>query len=182
MNSTRFTIPIAMFVALGIVGCGHLGEFEPFREVSCVDAAKISLKDAITAAEGAGGKVLDADYRQDDEMGCIKGDAGVYDVTLLSKATIEVVSVDARSGEVGPRANASVMNALLAGGRFEGSPANMARVVPKLSMRAAEAIDIAERQGGKAMVAWIDEKDGHPGYVVKLVQRGRVHVVWVDGG
>jgi uncharacterized membrane protein YkoI len=181
MNLTRSAIPLAIFMTLGIVGCGHVGEFEPFREVSCLEAAKTSLKQAITAAEATGGRTLDADYRQDDEMGCIKGNAGVYDVTLLSNGTIDVVSVDASSGKVGPRVSAGVMNALLAGGRFEGSPANMARMAPKLSMRAVEAVDIAEQQGGKAMVAWIDEKDGQPGYIVKLVQHGRVRAVWIDG-
>jgi hypothetical protein len=181
MSSTRSIVPIAILLALGIVGCGHVGEFEPFRKVSCLEAARMSLRDALTAAEATGGRALDADYRQDDEMGCIRGNAGVYDVTLISGGAIGVVSVDVATGEVGPRVNAGVMNALLAGGRFEGSHANMARVLPRLSMRAREAIEIAEQQGGKAMVAWIDEKDGHPGYVVKLVQHGRVHVVWVDG-
>jgi uncharacterized membrane protein YkoI len=182
MNFTRSAIPLSIFIAVGVVGCGHVGGFEPFREVSCFGGAKISLKEAVAAAEATGGRTLDADYRQDDEMGCIRGNAGVYDVTLISGGTIGVVSVDAASGEVGPAVNAGVMNALLQDARFEGSHAAMGRVVPKLSMRAIEAIDIAEQQGGKAMVAWIDEKNGHPGYVVKLVQQGRVHVAWVAGG
>jgi hypothetical protein len=44
-----------------------------------------------------------------------------------------------------------------------------------------QAIGIAERQGGKAMVAWVEAKDGKSGYTVKLVERGRVRVTWVDG-
>lgn len=182
MNFFQPVAPILLFAAVSVVGCEHVGEFEPFREVACFEAAKISLREAIAAAEAEGGRTLDADYRQDEEMGCLRGNAGVYDVTLYAGGKISVVSVDAGSGRVGPREEASVMNALLAGGRFEGSPADMVRTIPKLSVPIDRAIDIAEQQGGKAMVMWIEETNGRPGYTVKLVEGGRVRVTWVDAG
>jgi uncharacterized membrane protein YkoI len=183
MNFARSFPPLLLVAGLGITGCEHVGEFEPYREVACLEAARISLKQAIAAAEAAeNGRVLDADYRQDEEMGCLRDNPGAYDVTLLAGGKISVVSVDARSGQVGPRQEEGVMNALLAGGRFEGSPADMARIVPRLSMTAVQAIDAAEQQGGSAMVTWIEERNGKPGYTVKLVQRGRVRVTWIEAG
>jgi len=173
----RWVIVVAF---IGVGACGHLGVFEPAREVECFGRARISLKDAIAAAEMRGGRALDADYRQDEELGCLRDTPGAYDITLLAAGKIGVVSVDARSGQVGPRQEASVMDALLESGRFEGSHAEMARIMPKMSKSISEAIDMAEAEGGKAMVAWIEAKTGKPGYTVKLVQRGRVHVTWVD--
>ena len=181
MIRMRFATPFLAAALFGLAGCGHLGEFEPFREVACFEAARVSLKDAIAVAEAGEGKAIDADYRQDEEMGCLQNDPGAYDITLLAGGRINTVSVDARTRTIGPRVEAGVMNALLGGARFEGSSADMARMVPRLGIDISQAIDIAERQGGKAMVAWIEEKNGKAGYTVKLVERGRINVTWVDG-
>jgi uncharacterized membrane protein YkoI len=182
MTGIQLLRSILVVVLVGLAGCEHVGVFEPFREVECLARARVSLKDAIAAAEARGGTTLDADYREDEEMGCLQNNPGDYDITLLTGGRINVLSVDARSGEIGPREEAGVMNALLgAGSRFEGSPADMARLAPRLSINISQAIDIAERQGGKAMAAWIEGKDGKPGYTVKVVEKGRVRVTWVDG-
>jgi hypothetical protein len=104
-------------------------------------------------------------------------------VTLLEGGKIRAVSVDARSRAVGAQPESTVMNALLGGGpRVEGSPAEMARMLPTMSMNMTEAIETAEQDGGKVMAAWIETKNGKPGYTVKLVQNGRVRVGWVEGG
>ena len=101
---------------------------------------------------------------------------------MLVGGKIDVVSVDARSRQIGPRIEAGVMTALLGGGgQFEGSHANMVREVPKLGITMQQAIDIAEREGGRAMVAWVEAKGGRAGYTIKLVDRGRVRVTWLDG-
>lgn len=176
----RFRIAAAAAL-LGITGCEHLGVFEPFREVACFEAARVSLKDAIAAGEAGNGRAIDADYRQDEEMGCLQNDPGVYDITLLTGGRISTVSVDARTRAVGPREEAGVMTALLGASPFPGSPAEMTRIVPRLGIGISQAIDIAERQGGKAMVAWVEEKNRRAGYTVKLVERGQVHETWVDG-
>jgi hypothetical protein len=57
----------------------------------------------------------------------------------------------------------------------------MARMVPRLSISISQAVDAAEKQGGKAMTAWIEAKGGKPGYTIKLIEGGRVRVTWVDG-
>jgi uncharacterized membrane protein YkoI len=173
---------MAFIVALiGMTACEHVGIFEPFREVECLQRAKVSLKEAIATAESSGGKALDADFREDEEMGCLGDNPGAYDITFLAGETISVVSVNARSGVLGPREDASVMNVLFGSARFEGSSVDMARSVPALGIGISQAITIAERQGGKAMSAWIEAKDGMAGYTVKVVKNGRVRVTWVDG-
>jgi hypothetical protein len=178
----HFTL-VATLALIGLSGCEHVGVFEPFREVECLERAQVSLKNAIVAAEADGGRALDADYRQEEEMGCLRGIPGVYDVTLLRNGKIEVVSVDARTANVGPHEEANVMNLLLGGGaRFEGSPADMARMVPRMPIAMSRAIDVAEGQGGKAISAWIEAKDGKSGFTVKVVEKGRVRVTWIDGG
>jgi|SRR6185503_17888877 len=172
----------ATLCLLTLTGCTHVGIFEPFREVSCLDRATVSLKDAISAAEASGGRALDADFREDEELGCIRGNAGFFDVTLLTAGKISTVAVNADSRVVASREAQGVMDALFGGGtRFQGSAADMARIAPRLSLDMIQAIDIAERQGAKVMSAWIDEKDGKPGYVVKLVAGGKVRELWVDG-
>jgi uncharacterized membrane protein YkoI len=173
-------IPFVAVALLGLAGCEHLGVFEPYREVSCFQAARVSLKTAIDTAKTDGGTVLDADYRQDEEMGCLQNDPGVYDVTLFAGGRIVTVSVNARTGQTGPRQEQPVMTALL-GNPVPGSAADQARMVPRLAIDISQAIDRAEAQGGKAMVAWIEANNGRAGYTVKLVERGRVRETWIDG-
>ena len=173
---------VLVVAAVGLAACEHLGVFEPFREVSCLQRAKVSLKDAVAAAETGGGRTPDADYRQHEELGCLRNNPGVYDVTVFAGGMISVVSVDAASGHVGPQEQAGVMNAIFhEGEHFEGSPADMARMIPRLSLNTSQAIGVAEAQGGRAMSAWIEAKDGKPGYTVKVVEGGKVRVMWVDG-
>jgi hypothetical protein len=171
---------VAAAALLGLGGCEHLGVFEPFREVACFEAAKVSLKDAIATAETGNARVLDVDYRQDEEMGCLHTNPGAYDVTLLIGGRIGTVSVDAATRSIGQREESGVMTALL-GNPFPGSPADMARIAPRLGIGISQAVGIAEQQGGKAMVAWIEEKNKRAGYTVKLVERGRVRETWIDG-
>ena len=180
---TRRNLSYLVLAAMlpGLAGCEHLGIFEPFREVSCFEAATVSLSDAVSIAQGGDGRALDADYRQDQEMGCLQGDPGVYDITLLASGMIYTVSVDAKTRQIGPRQVSNVTTQLLSGSPFPGSPADMARIVPRLSIDMLQAIDIAEQQGGKAMVAWIEEMDGRAGYTMKLVQGGRVRETWILG-
>ena len=173
---------LAVLALTGLTGCEHVGVFEPFREVECIQRARISITEAIAVAQADGGKVLEADYRQDDEMGCLRGNPGQYDITLLQDGRIAALSVDAESGRAGPRSDQNVMNALLrAGNRFEGSPADMARMMPDMEIGMSQAIGTAQKDGGIALSAWIEAKDGEPGYTVKVVENGRVRVTWVAG-
>jgi hypothetical protein len=178
----RSSVLLIAVALLGLAGCAeHLGAFEPLREVACFQAARVSLREAIATAEGGNGRAIDADYRQDEELGCLQNDPGAYDITLLAGNRIEVVSVDARTRQVGPREPAGVLSALLGGERFEGSPSDMVRIVPRLGIDISQAIGIAEQQGGKAMVAWVEAKQ-RTGLVIRSSSSSAGGcVTWVDG-
>jgi hypothetical protein len=160
-------------------------EIEPYREVSCFQGAKISLKDANEAAQRNGATAIGGDYIQDREMGCVVGDPGYYEVTLLSGQKLTIVNVDARSKRVGPPIDEAKARGLLSGDilekLLEPSPTMRASVVPKVSITLLQAIVIAEKGGGKAMEADIEMNGAKPGYAIKLVENGKVHRTWVDG-
>jgi len=176
------SLAVVLLALMGTAACEHVGVFEPAREVECLARARVSLKQAVAAAEATGGKALDADYREDRELGCLRNEPGAYDITLVAGGRISVVSVNAGSGQVGPREEQGVMNAVMSGGvRFEGSAADMARLAPGMGVDLSQAVDIAERQGGKTMSVWIEAQGGRPGYAVKVAQNGRVRVTWIAG-
>lgn len=186
MTRFPFVSALAALALIGISGCAlNPTEIEPYREVSCFQAAKISLKDAVEAAERNGGNAIEADYIQDKEMGCVQGEPGYYEVTLLSGPKLTTVSVDARSKLVGPPVDEPATRGLLNGDilekLFEPSPTSRAAIVPKVSITLLEAIAMAEKDGGKAMEADIAMNDAKPGYTIKLVEKGKLHTTWVDG-
>jgi hypothetical protein len=171
--------------SLATAGCAYdLTEVEPYREVACFEAAKVSLRDAVEAAEIEGGRAIDAAYRQVREMGCLERDAGYYDVTVLIDDKLSLVSVDAASEQIVPRKQQGLGRDI--GGQFferlfEGSPEKHARAAARMQVHLHQAIDTAEKAGGKAMEARADEKGGRAGYTLKLVDRGKLRLTWVDG-
>jgi uncharacterized membrane protein YkoI len=178
----RVLFPLRFFaIFLFLTGCEHFGIFEPSREVVCLEAAPVSLTDALITARAGNGRVLDADYRLDQELGCLQNDPGVYDITVFQDGRISAISVNARTGAVGPREPADVVTSLIGGSPFPGSHAEMVALVPRLKIIMPQAIEAAQKQGGKAMVAWIEVRNGRAGYTVKLVQQGRIHETWIDG-
>jgi hypothetical protein len=182
----RLVVVALLFAsALGISGCAYdPTEIEPYREVSCFEAAKVSLRDAVEAAEIEGGRAIDAAYRQVREMGCLERDAGYYDVTVLIDGKLSLVSVDAASEQIAPRKEQGFGREV--GGQFferlfEGSPEKHAAAAAHMQVHLHQAIDRAEKDGGKVMEARAEEKDGRPGYTLKLVDHGKLRIAWVDG-
>ena len=171
--------------AIFVTGCAlDPTEVEPYREVSCFEAAKVSLRDAVEAAEIEGGRAIDAAYREVREMGCLERDAGYYDVTVLIDGKLPLVSVDAASEQIVPRKEQGFEREI--GGQFferlfEGSPEKHAAAASRMTVHLHQAIDKAEKDGGKAMEARAEEKDGHAGYTLKLVDHGKLRLTWVDG-
>ena len=153
---------------------------------SCLERAHVSLRQAITTVESEGGRVLDANFRQEQELGCLTGNPGLYDMTLLAGGRIMTVSVDANTGQTGPRVESSAMSALLGALSFSGNrtvfnEAGMASLLPRLTTTMPEAVRMAEGNEGKAMVVWIEINQGRAGYMIKVVRDGRVRKVWIDG-
>ena len=172
-------------ILIGTGGCAlNPIEIEPFREVSCFEAAKVSLHDAVEAAQIEGGVAIDAAYRQPEEMGCLEGNAGYYDVTVLVEGKLVPVSVDARSRQIQPRLEQGVVRDVM--GQYferlaEGSPAQRVPIAEREKLHLGDAIAIAERSGGKAMEARVQARGGKPGYSVKLVDHGKLRMNWIDG-
>jgi hypothetical protein len=168
-------------VLLGLAGCADMAEFKPAMEVSCFQAARVSLKEAVSVAEEGGGRAIDVGYRPNADWGCAQDHPGVYDVRLYVDGEIRVVSVHARSMAMGSQEEKGMMLAAMEGsGHEESSLADMALMVPGPSIDISKAVDIAERHGGKAMAAWIEPRNGQPGYRVKLAEHGRIKVTWVN--
>ena len=171
--------------AFAVAGCAYdLTEVEPYREVACFEGAKVSLRDAVEAAEIEGGRAIDAAYREVREMGCLERDAGYYDVTVLIDGKLSQVSVDAASEQIVPRKAQGFGREI--GGQFferlfEGSPEKHAAAAARMTVHLHQAIDKAEKDGGKVMEARADEKGGRAGYTLKLVDHGKLRVTWVDG-
>jgi hypothetical protein len=163
-------------------GCSTtLAEFEPYREVVCFAGVKVALSDAVAAAERQGGRVIDAHYHQTHELGCLTDKPGYYDVTMLREGRVVSGTVDVRTNAVEMRAPSSSGRNL--GKIFVDDPDSQARAALQIPLRMPEAIALAEREGGKAMKAYVETRDGKPGYLIKLVMSGgKVHPAWIDGG
>jgi hypothetical protein len=159
-------------------------EIEPYREIACFGAAKVSLRDAVEAAEIEGGTAIDAAYRQVKEFGCLQRNAGYYDVTILLQGQLTLVSIDAASEQIQPRLKQGVDRELTGQyieRMFEGRPESRISVAEQIRLHLQDAIDIAEKNGGKSMEARVQSKDGKPGYMIKLVNQGKLRLAWVDG-
>jgi hypothetical protein len=163
-------------------GCSTtFAEFEPYREVVCFDTVRVSLNSAVAAVEREGGRIIDAHYHQSDELGCLLDKPGYYDVTMLRQGRVVSGTVDVRTNVVAMREPSS-------GGRYLGKifvddPDSQARAALQIPLRMADAIALAERQGGRAMKAYVETRAGKPGYLIKLVMGGgKVRAAWIDGG
>jgi uncharacterized membrane protein YkoI len=158
-----------------LCGCGSLlSQWEPAREVVCLSYTKVSLKDAIVAAQTLGGMAIDAHYHQSRELGCVSDHLGYYDVKLLTQGRLISTAVDARSGAVAaPRDERRWSGASL----FSTNAPTAGLESALRSLK--DAIELAENTGGQALKAYLEMKDGRHGYTVKLVMRSRVRVVWI---
>jgi hypothetical protein len=177
--------PLLLIFTLGTAACAiNPTELEPYREVSCFVAAKVSLRDAAEAAEVEGGRAIDGVYRQVSEQGCLNGDAGYYDVTVLVGGTLSRVSVDAASQQIRAR-NSDVTGRGWAGEIFErivhGTSDTRIPAAERTSIHLHDAIASAEEQGGRAMEARIEMKNGTPGFSIGLVEHGRLRTAWLEG-
>jgi uncharacterized membrane protein YkoI len=177
-------LPIA--AVLGFGGCATvLSELEPYREVVCVQYAKVSLKGAVASAEAQGRRVIDAHYHQGEELGCLGNKLGRYDLKLLTDGKLDAVSVDASSGEVFParqgRSNwKEVEIEPVTGFDFESNSTASESIARSNMLGLPDAIALAETTNGKVLKVRIDTKNGRPGYEIKLVEHGKVRTVWLD--
>lgn len=108
-------------------------------EVRAVQAAKISLKQAITiASKSASGILISADFDEDDSDG--KG--GVYELEFSTDSVNYEIKVDANTGKIVKKET----------DRLDGDDINVYQVQKKAKIDIMKAINIAEKQtGGKIL-------------------------------
>ena len=183
MPRALIVLLVSLF-ALGTAACAiNPTELEPFREVSCFSRAKVSLRDAVETAEIEGGRAIDGVYREPRELGCLDRDPGYYDVTIFIGDTLSRVSVDAASQQIRAR-NSDVTGRGWAGDIFErlvhGTSDSRISAAKRTSVHLHDGIASAEKQGGKAMEARVEMKNGRPGFLIGLVDHGRLRTTWLE--
>ena len=110
-------------------------------EVRAAQAAKISLKQAITiASKSASGILISADFDEDDSDAIGKG--GVYELEFSTDSVNYEVKVDANTGKIVKKET----------DRLDGDDINVYQVQKKAKIDIMKAINIAEKQtGGKIL-------------------------------
>lgn len=110
-------------------------------EVRAAQAAKISLKQAITiASKSASGILISADFDEDDSDAIGKG--GVYELEFSTDSVNYEIKVDANTGKIVKKET----------DRLDGDDINAYQVQKKAKTDIMKAINIAEKQtGGKIL-------------------------------
>lgn len=110
-------------------------------EVRAAQAAKISLKQAITiASKSASGILISADFDEDDSDAIGKG--GVYELEFSTDSVNYEIKVDANTGKIVKKET----------DRLVGDDINVYQVQKKAKIDIMKAINIAEKQtGGKIL-------------------------------
>lgn len=110
-------------------------------EVRAAQAAKISLKQAITiASKSASGILISADFDEDDSDAIGKG--GVYELEFSTDSVNYEIKVDANTGKIVKKET----------DRLDGDGINVYQVQKKAKTDIMKAINIAEKQtGGKIL-------------------------------
>lgn len=110
-------------------------------EVRAAQAAKISLKQAITiASKSASGILISADFDEDDSDAIGKG--GVYELEFSTDSVNYEIKVDANTGKIVKKET----------DRLDGDDINVYQVQKKAKTDIMKAINIAEKQtGGKIL-------------------------------
>lgn len=110
-------------------------------EIRAAQAAKISLKQAITiASKSASGILISADFDEDDSDAIGKG--GVYELEFSTDSVNYEIKVDANTGKIVKKET----------DRLDGDDINVYQVQKKAKIDIMKAINIAEKQtGGKIL-------------------------------
>lgn len=110
-------------------------------EIRAAQAAKISLKQAITiASKSASGILISADFDEDDSDAVGKG--GVYELEFSTDSVNYEIKVDANTGKIVKKET----------DRLDGDDINAYQVQKKVKTDIMKAINIAEKQtGGKIL-------------------------------
>lgn len=143
-------------------------------EVRAAQAAKISLKQAITiASKSASGILISADFDEDDSDAIGKG--GVYELEFSTDSVNYEIKVDANTGKIVKKET----------DRLDGDDINTYQVQKKAKTDIMKAINIAEKQtGGKILeIEFENDRDyaNHTAYYkVDLLKGNKIVSINVD--
>jgi uncharacterized membrane protein YkoI len=169
----RVTLPAALVAALGFGAVPALAATTSqvaTPDVAGFQHAKISLDQAITAAEKAsGGKTIDASFQM------MNGKSG-YAVTVLANSKMKDFWVDPQSGVATPQTKLTTAELNQQAMDKAGFSA-----VHSAKETLPQAIALAEQHsGGKAIDAMIEKRDSKLAYDIQVVKGGKLNSVWVD--
>lgn len=143
-------------------------------EIRAAQAAKISLKQAITiASKSASGILISADFDEDDSDAVGKG--GVYELEFSTDSVNYEIKVDANTGKIVKTET----------DRLDGDDINAYQVQKKAKTDIMKAINIAEKQtGGKILeIEFENDRDyaNHTAYYkVDLLKGNKIVSINVD--
>ena len=129
-----------------------------------VQAAQVSLADAVTAAQSAAaGKAIYGKYDTRDN-------AGVYEIVVVSEGKTNTMDVDPATGKA------------IKAKREEAGKTDKkgAMTIEKAQVGLSAAISTAEMEGGKALEAMLDTKKNATAYEVEVANGDKTSTVWVD--
>lgn len=143
-------------------------------EVRAAQAAKISLKQAITiASKSASGILISADFDEDDSDAIGKG--GVYELEFSTDSVNYEIKVDANTGKIVKKET----------DRLDGDDINVYQVQKKAKIDIMKAINIAEKQtGGKILEIEFENDRDYPNhtayYKADLLKGNKIVSINVD--
>src|SRR5690606_12911990 len=143
-------------------------------EIRAAQAAKISLKQAITiASKSASGILISADFDEDDSDAVGKG--GVYELEFSTDSVNYEIKVDANTGKIVKTET----------DRLDGDDINAYQVQKKAKIDIMKAINIAEKQtGGKILeIEFENDRDyaNHTAYYkADLLKGNKIVSISVD--
>jgi uncharacterized membrane protein YkoI len=129
-----------------------------------VQAAQVTLGDAVEAAQKAGnGKAIYGKYET-------REGTGTYEVVVVSGGKTNTLRVDPTTGQA---VKAKRDDA-------DKTDKNGAQTIESAQVGLPDAIMTAEKQGGRALEAELDTKDGKTTYEVEIANGDKTDTVWVD--
>ncbi len=133
-------------------------------DIQGVQAAKVSLAEAISAAQKEGdGKAIFAKYHT-------MNGAGQYEVVVVSGGKTNTMDVDPGTGQ-------AVKAKRDDAGKTDK---NGVQAIESAQTGLSDAISTAEKQGGKALEAELDTKKGTTAYEIEIANGDKTDTVWVD--
>lgn len=185
-NKLGWLWALSLTLMFGLDACASDRHIEPYRDVSCFNRAAVSLSEAVTFAQDAReGLIIDAEYNCREELGCLRGNPGGYDITYYQDGSLERVNVCPVTGTVRPPLEQGMFQRLLGlDFLYDWPESEMLRGAPVLASAPVSMLAAIERaenaRGLNAMAAHARTEGGQTYYAIEIVDNGRIELVFVD--